>query len=227
MFPVLLAIGAAATGGAAFGEGAASAAGAASAGDAASATAAPPPQAERQQPGATQGGPTTGDEMMPPFDLRYFLGDWEIEWSPLDTPLLPGGQYTGVERVRHIADGRYLEVAVELEGPGRSLRGQGIVFLETGPFGAHLTKYVVYDAGFALLQPGAVGGDLGGYYSHSWETSAPIRRGGDELSIRGRSYLVSPYAYRVNQEVSVNGGPFVNFGVMWYTKAVEETEPER
>ena len=103
----------------------------------------PPLQAQRQQPGATQGGPTTGDEMMPPFDLRYFLGDWEIEWSPLDTPLLPGGKYTGVERVRHIADGRYLEVTVELEGQDRSLRGRGILFLETGPFGAHLTKYVV------------------------------------------------------------------------------------
>ena len=121
-----------------------------------------PLQAQRQPPGATQGGPTTGDEMMPPFDLRYFLGDWEIEWSPPETPLLPGGKHTGVERVRHIANGRYLEVTVEIDGPDRSLRGRGIVFLETGPFGAHLTKYVVYDAGFALLQPGAVGGDLGG-----------------------------------------------------------------
>ena len=143
-----------------------------------------PLHAQRQQPGATQGGPTTGDEMMPPFDLRYFLGDWEIEWSPLDTPLLPGGSYTGVERVRHIADGRYLEVTVELEGQDRSLRGQGILFLETGPFGAHLTKYVVYDAGFALLQPGPLGRDLGGYYSQFWETPAPIRRGDAELVIR-------------------------------------------
>ena len=190
-------------------------------------TAASSLHAQPRPPGATQGGPTTGDEMMPPFDLRYFLGDWQVEWSPPDTPLLPGGRYTGVERIRHVADGRYLEVAVELEGPGGSLRGQGIVFLETGPFGAHLTKYVVYDAGFAVLQPGAVGGDLGGYYSHFWETPAPIRRDGAELSIRGRSYLVSPYAYRVNQEVSVDGGPFVNFGVIWYTKAVDDAGQER
>ena len=203
MFPVLLAVAAAAG------------------------TAAPSLHAQPRPPGAAQGGPTTGDEMMPPFDPRYFLGDWEIEWSPLDTPLLPGGKYTGVERVRHVADGRYLEIAVDLEGRDRSLRGQGILFLETGPFGAHLTKYVAYDAGFAVLQPGPVGGDLGGYYSQFWETPAPIRHGGAELLIRGRSHFVSPYAYRVNQEVSVDGGPFVNFGVMWYTKAVEETGQER
>ena len=39
----------------------------------------PPLYAQQVQPGATQGGPTTGEEMMPPFDMRYFLGNWEIE----------------------------------------------------------------------------------------------------------------------------------------------------
>ena len=39
------------------------------------------------------------------------------------------------------------------------------MLFESGPFGSHLTRYVVYDAGFTLLQPGPVGGDLGGYYS--------------------------------------------------------------
>ena len=37
---------------------------------------------EQLQPGATQGGPTTGHEMMPAFDMRYFLGDGEVEWPP-------------------------------------------------------------------------------------------------------------------------------------------------
>ena len=138
--------------------------------------------------------------------------------------MLPGGKYTGTERVRHIENGRYLEVTVDLEGP---LRGQGLMFLETGPFGAHLTKYVVYDVGFALLQPGPIGGDLGGYFSQFWETPAPIRHEGSTFAIKGRSYLVSPFAYRVNQEVSVDDEPFVNFGVMWHTKNVEQTGQER
>ena len=33
-------------------------------------------QAQRPQPGAAQGGPTTGEEMMPLFDMRYFIGEW-------------------------------------------------------------------------------------------------------------------------------------------------------
>ncbi len=86
-------------------------------------------KAQRSQPGATQGGPTTG-----------------------------------TETIRHIENGRYFDVSVELEGPDDGLSGKGIIFFESGPFGSHLTKYVVYDAGFTLLQPGPVGGDLGGYY---------------------------------------------------------------
>jgi hypothetical protein len=170
--------------------------------------------AEQLQPGATQGGPTTGQEMMPAFDMRYFLGTWEIERAPLDTPLLSGGKYTGIERVRHIDNGRYLEITVELDGPEGRLNGQGLMFLETGPFGAYLTKYVVYDIGFALLQPGPIGGELGGYFSHFWETPTAILHKGSTFVVKGRSYLVSPFAYRVNQEISVDNEQFVNFGVM-------------
>ena len=119
-------------------------------------------EAPERQPGTAQGGPTTGKEMVPTFDMRYFVGEWEIEWTPLDTPLLPGGEYTGTETIRHIENGRYLDVTVTLEGPDGSLNGRGIMFLESGPFGSHLTKYVVYDTGFSLLQPGPVGGVLGG-----------------------------------------------------------------
>ena len=176
----------------------------------------------RRQPGATQGGPTTGREMMPPFDMRYFVGDWEIEWTPLDTPLLPGGKYTGTETIRHIENGRYFDVTVELEGPDGSLSGKGIMLYESGPFGSYLTKFVVYDAGFTVLQPGPVGGDLGGYYSQFWETPEPIDHNDSTFLIKGRSYYVSPAAYRVNQEISVDDEPFINFGVMWYTKVIEE-----
>ena len=47
----------------------------------------------------TQRGPTSGDEMVPPFDPRYFLGVWEIEWNPPETGLFPPGKWTGTETV--------------------------------------------------------------------------------------------------------------------------------
>ena len=183
----------------------------------------PTGEAQQRQPGATQGGPTTGNEIMPTFDMRYFVGAWEIEWTPLDTPLFPGGEYTGTETIRHIENSHYFEVTVQLEGPDVSLSGRGIMFLESGPFGSHLTKYVAYDAGFTLLQPGPVGGDLGGYYSHFWETPEPIHHNDSRFLIKGRSYYVSPAAYRVNQQISVDDEPFMNFGIMWYTRVLENT----
>ena len=186
---------------------------------------APAGEAEQRQPGATQGAPTTGTEMVPTFDMRYFVGEWEVEWTPLDTPLLPGGAYTGTETIRPIESGHYFDVTVELGGPDGSLRGRGIMFLESGPFGSHLTKYVVYDAGFTLLQPGPVGCDLGGYYSHFWEIPEPIHHNDSSVLIKGRSYYVSPAAYRVNQQISVDDEPFMNFGIMWYTKVMENAEP--
>ena len=136
-----------------------------------------------------------------------------------------GGAYTGTETIRPIESGHYFDVTVELGGPDGSLRGRGIMFLESGPFGSHLTKYVVYDAGFTLLQPGPVGCDLGGYYSHFWEIPEPIHHNDSSVLIKGRSYYVSPAAYRVNQQISVDDEPFMNFGIMWYTKVMENAEP--
>ena len=84
---------------------------------------------------AQQSGPTAGDEMLPPFDMRYFVGAWEIEWTPLETPLLPGGRYPGTETVRHIENGRYFDVTVTFAGPEGTLNGKGIMLFESGAFG--------------------------------------------------------------------------------------------
>ena len=103
----------------------------------------------------SQAGPTTGTEMMPPFDPRYFLGVWEVEWSPPDLGLIPGGAYTGTETVTHLRN-RYLKVVVALEHEdGTQLNGEGVMFYEYGLNGQSLVRYVAYDAGFSVLQSGA------------------------------------------------------------------------
>ncbi len=167
---------------------------------------------------AAQGGPTSSDDMAQPFDPRYLLGVWEVEWTPPDdVGLFPPGPLTGIERVTHI-DSRFLKVEVYLQGrDGTAISGEGMIFYEYGLGGQHLVRYVVYDAGFALLQTGPVGGDLGGYYSAFWETPE-IEHDATTYSLRGRSYFVSPEGYRVNQEISVDREAYANFGLMWLTK---------
>lgn len=170
----------------------------------------------QRQP-AQAGGPTSGAEMQAPFDLQYFLGEWEVEWTPPDTPLLPGGMYTGTETVTHI-NSRFLKIDIELEGEqGNTLTGQGILLYDWGLGGQSMVRHVVYDAGFSLLQYGALGGDLGGYYSAFWDTPE-FEFNEHTITLTGRSYLVSPAAYRVNQQISVDGRDPVNFGIMWLTK---------
>ena len=174
------------------------------------------------QPGATQDGPTTGEEMVPPFDPRYFLGVWEIEWNPPETGLVPAGSYTGTETVTHI-NNRYLKVDLAMENEdGTKISGQGMIFYEYSLGGQSIVRYVAYDAGFALLQHGPVGGDLGGYHSQFWETPE-VMVNDQTFELQGRSYFVSPAAYRVNQQISIDGEEFFNFGVMWLTK--EEVGP--
>ena len=63
------------------------------------------------QPGQTGSGPTTGEEMIELFNPQYYLGEWEIEWTPPDTGLVPGGVYTGTETVTHI-NNRYLKIDI-------------------------------------------------------------------------------------------------------------------
>ncbi|MCY4601935.1 MAG: alpha/beta hydrolase [Acidobacteria bacterium] len=170
------------------------------------------------QLGAAQDGPTTGADMMQPFDPSYLTGVWEVEWVPPDDlGLFPPGPLTGMERVTHI-DNRFLKVEVHLQGrDGTDITGEGMIFYEYGLGGQSLVRYVVYDAGFALLQQGPVGGDLGGYYSAFWETPE-IEHNATTYSLRGRSYFVSPDAYRVNQEISVDREAFANLGIMWLTR---------
>lgn len=156
-------------------------------------------------------------EEQPPFDPRYYLGVWEIEWAPPEIGLVPPGQYTGTETVTYL-NSRFLHVDVQLDGEdGNTITGTGTIFYESGLGGEALVRYVVYDAGFSLLQFGPLGGDLGGYYSHHWEVPE-FEYNDHTFAIKGRSYFVSPEAYRVNQEVSVDGEEFFNFGIMWLRK---------
>ena len=190
------------------------------------AAARPPAGAASATSSAAAQGPTRGNEMMPPFDPRYFLGEWEIEWNPPETGLFPPGRWSGTETVTHIAN-RYLRISIAMENEdGVTMTGDGILFYEFGLGGQTITRFVRYDAGFSIFQYGPLGGDLGGYYSTFWETPE-IAYDDRTFVLKGRSYFVSPAAYRINQQVSIDGAAFFNFGIMWLTKAVDEAPGQR
>ncbi len=94
--------------------------------------------------GSAQKGPTSGAEMMPPFDPRYFLGEWEIEWNPPETGLVPPGKRTGTETITHV-NNRYLAVAIVMENEdGTTLTGDGVMAARRRP--RRLLQHVLGDA---------------------------------------------------------------------------------
>ncbi len=62
-----------------------------------------------------------------------------------------------------------------------------------------------------------VGADLGGFYNILFE-SAPFKAGGHTVRMRHTMRLNAPLAYRVATSVSVDDGPFTNYGTPWWRK---------
>ena len=180
---------------------------------------APPGSAQlREQRPLPGRGTAYGDET-PKFNMDYFVGEWKFEWTAPDSPLGEGGQSTGSESVKKVLDGRFYEITIKGEGPQGPFTGNGILFYLDTPTGQYATRYEV-TRGLALLKTGMLGGDLGGSYSHYWETPS-FQHNGSTIRLKGRSYMTSPAAYRVNTEIAINGGAYQNFGSVFYTKQLE------
>ena len=84
---------------------------------------------------------------------------------------------------------------------------------------AYFTRYEVDSRGFELFKAGRVGGDLGGFYTIHYQTP-PFEVDGQQVQLRLDTRLVSPVNYRVESRISVDGGPFRNFGTAWWTKDI-------
>ena len=153
-----------------------------------------------------------------PFDPHYLVGAWNIEGVLPESPLAPSGYFVGTETVRHVGGCTYastVEAAVD-DAP---------VTIEALMIYDRRANYLVRieddSRGFRLVKLGRVGGDPGGYFSHHWE-AAPIMREESDIRLRGRTYMTSPFAYQVRTRVSIDGGPFVNFGSVWWERAEAE-----
>jgi hypothetical protein len=167
-----------------------------------------------QQP-AQQSRPTDPSDPMPPPNLDYFVGAWTFDWNVPESPLGPAGKLKGKETYKRLADGKY-ESVIEGDGPAGALKGKAtteynekqklVMRTETGLFG-----------NFALKKSGPIGGDLGGYYTIFWETE-PLKIKGKTVKLKGKTLMLSPASYRLQVQISVDGGEYTNFGNPWFRK---------
>jgi hypothetical protein len=152
---------------------------------------------------------------MPPPNMDYFLGTWSFEWNVPESPLGPAGKIKGTETYKKSLNGTAYESVIEGDGPQGQLKGSAttvynekerlVTRSETGIFGVSLTKI------------GKIGGDLGGYYTIFWE-SAPIKKEGKIVKLKGKTLMLSPANHRLQMQISVDGGPFTNFGNPWFRR---------
>ena len=150
-----------------------------------------------------------------PFDPHYFVGTWEIEGVLPESPLGEAGDFLGTETTRHVADCTY-------ESTTRATLPDGAITITARLIYDRRSQYLVRfeddSRGFELVKVGAVRGDAGGYSSHHWE-APPITRQGKTVRLQGRTYITSPFAFRNRMQISVDDGPFANFGTVWRERA--------
>jgi hypothetical protein len=162
----------------------------------------------------TKSRPTEPNDPMPPPNMDYFLGAWTFDWNVPESPLGPAGKWKGKETYKKTAQGYDSEI--EGEGPLGVFKGRAttvynekdkqVTRTETGLFGVTQKK------------AGPIGGDLGGYYTIFWETE-PIKKDGKTIRLKGKTLMLSPANYRLQVQISVDGGPYTNFGNPWFRKA--------
>jgi len=168
------------------------------------------------------GRPTKPGDELPAFQAdEYFPGTWNFDWDVPDGPLGPAGRIEGSTVYKKV-DPRFFDVTTDAKGPAGAFKVHEILAYHKEQ--KILSRYASDSRGFAFLQIGTIGGDLGGSYNIFLESS-PFSYGGHTLRMKHVMRLQSPLNYRVAVTLSVDGGPFKNYGNPWWRK--EPTTPSR
>lgn len=163
----------------------------------------------------TVGVEADGDDPAP-FDPHYFVGEWRIEgvlpYSPLGE-----GEFVGTETIRYVGGCTY-EGTLEAMFGGESITISSRMFYDRREH--YLIRIEDDSRGFELVKVGTMRGDPGGFTSHHWQAPA-ISRAGSSIRLSGRTFITSPYAYRLRMRMSVGDEPFGNFGTLWWERVDE------
>ena len=174
---------------------------------------------DRPQPPKSQmpdlGRPTRPNDEQPLFNFdEYFLGTWKFEWDVPEGILGPSGTIKGSVIYKHV-DGPFFAAETTASGPGGAFTVRETIAYRKE--GKTVARWLTDSRGFTYQQLAAVGGDLGGYFNIYYE-GAPFSFKGRTVRIKNALRLVSPLRYRNQASVSVDAGPFVNYGNPWFEK---------
>jgi hypothetical protein len=161
------------------------------------------------------GRPTRPNDEQPLFDFEaYFPGQWTFEWEVPERVLGPSGTIKGSIIYRKV-EGSFYEATTTATGSwGPFSIKESIAYRKDGKTAA---RYVTDSRGFSYQQLAPVGGDLGGYFNLYYD-GTPFTYKGKTVRIKNAMRLTSPLRYRNAVTVSIDGGPFVNYGSAWYEK---------
>jgi hypothetical protein len=162
------------------------------------------------------GRPTKVGDELPLFGFDdYFSGTWTFEWDMPEGPLGESGKITGTTVYKVIGAGKFYQADTDATGPGGAFKVRELIAYNKEA--KALSRYVTDSRGFSFLQLATIGGDLGGIYNIFFESS-PFTYNGATIRIKHALRLLSPFNYKVATAVSVNGGPFQNYGNPWWRK---------
>ncbi|MDQ3012420.1 MAG: hypothetical protein M3X11_17135 [Acidobacteriota bacterium] len=168
-----------------------------------------------QQPPQQPSRPTDPTDPMPPPNMDYFIGTWMFDWNVPESPLGPTGKIKGKETYKKLNAATY-ESEIEGEGLAGAFKGHATTTYNEKEKQVMRTEAGIF-GNLTMKKVGSIGGDLGGYYTIFWETE-PIKKDGKMIKLKGKTLMLSPGNYRLQVQISVDGGPYTNFGNPWFRK---------
>ena len=166
------------------------------------------------------GRPTKVTDEQPLFSFEeYFPGKWNFEWDVPEGVLGPSGTIKGSIVYKKI-EGPFFEATTTAITSSGALTVKELIAYRRE--GKTASRYITDSRGFSYQQIAPVGGDLGGYFNLYYEGS-PFAYKGRTVRIKNALRLTSPLRYRNSVTVSVDGGPFTNYGSAWYEKDATAT----
>jgi hypothetical protein len=176
----------------------------------------PAPLPKGQMP--VLGRPTESTDEVPVFSFDdYFPGTWTSSGTCRRARSAPAGPISGTTTYASSTATTY-EASTTAEGPSGAFTVKERLVYDAA--GKTITKQVTDSRGYTYTSKATVAGDLGGIYNILFTSDAFVAQG-KQIQLKEALRTMSPFNYRVSTTVSVDGGPFTNYGTPWWRKQTQ------